>query len=63
VTSEQHDKAHLMAEALGISVSALLAELVDRTEIDETGNPGWQSRYAQQSAPDLFAPDAVSLSA
>jgi hypothetical protein len=47
VTYEQHDKAHVMAEALGISVSALLAELVDRAEVDEHGQPTWTSRYAR----------------
>lgn len=48
VTYDQHDKAHKMAEALGISVSALLAELIDRAEVDEQGRPAWTSRYAPQ---------------
>lgn len=46
VTYDQHAKAHRAAEALGISVSAFLAELVDRLEVDERGGPPWESRYA-----------------
>lgn len=49
VTYDQHAKAHAAAEALGISVSALLAELIDRMDVDEHGHPGWTSRYAQPS--------------
>lgn len=48
VTHEQHAKAHAMAQELGISVSALLAELIDRAEVDEQGRPTWTSRYAPQ---------------
>ena len=46
LTTAQHQKAHAAAETLGISVSALLAELVDRMELDDHGHPGWTSRYA-----------------
>ncbi|OIQ85546.1 hypothetical protein GALL_326050 [mine drainage metagenome] len=49
VTYAQHAKAHVAAEALGISVSAFLAELIDRMEVDELGRPAWTSRYARQA--------------
>jgi len=52
VTYEQFDKAHRAAEALGVSISGLVAELVDRLELDEHGNPGWTSRYASPAEPD-----------
>lgn len=47
LTPENRDKAQRAAEALGISLSAFLNELVDRLEVDENGHPGWESRYAQ----------------
>lgn len=47
VTPGVRAKAHDMAAALGISVSALLSELVERAELDESGHPGWESKYAQ----------------
>jgi len=51
VTHEQHAKAHRAAEELGVSVSALLAELIDRMRVDEHGRPTWQqSRYAPKPA-------------
>jgi hypothetical protein len=50
LTSQQHEKARLVAEALGISMSALLAELIDRVEVDETWHPGWTSLYADEAA-------------
>jgi hypothetical protein len=46
VTHEQHAKANRAAEELGISTSALLAELVDRMRVDANGCPTWKSRYA-----------------
>jgi hypothetical protein len=39
-------KALAAAHELGISLSALLAELIERLEVDETGHPGWESKYA-----------------
>jgi hypothetical protein len=57
VNYQQHDKAHQAAEALGISVSALLAELVDRMRVDANGRPAWEkSRYARLRAP-VAAPE------
>ncbi len=61
VTLEQHAKAHAAAEALGISVSALLAELVDRMKVDAQGQPAWESRYAHPSP--TGAEDPMRLSA
>ncbi len=52
VTYEQFDKAHRAAEALGVSIAGLVAELVDRLELDEHGHPGWTSRYAPAPDPD-----------
>ena len=40
-------KAHAIANGLGISLSALLNELVLREEVDEHGHVAWESRYAQ----------------
>lgn len=50
VTHEQHAKVNRAAEAIGISTSALLAELVDRMRVDANGRPTWKSRYAQPSS-------------
>lgn len=47
LTAEQHDKLARTAQNLGISISALLAELVERLEVDEHFDPGWRSRYAR----------------
>lgn len=52
VTFEQFDKAHQAAEALGVSLSGLVAELIDRLELDEQGHPGWDSRYAKPAIDD-----------
>lgn len=52
VTFEQFDKAHRAAEALGVSLSGLMAELIDRLELDEQGHPGWDSRYASPAVDD-----------
>lgn len=57
VTHEQHAKVNRAAEALGISTSALLAELVDRMRVDANGRPAWEkSRYARLRAP-VAAPE------
>ena len=47
LTAGQHDKLARTAQALGVSISALLAELVERLEVDEHFDPGWRSRYAR----------------
>lgn len=46
ITPEARDKAHLVADALGISLSALVLELLERIEVDAQGHPGWESKYA-----------------
>lgn len=46
ITPEALGKAHLMADALNVSLSALILEMLERAEVDETGHPGWESRYA-----------------
>ncbi|MFL6094047.1 MAG: DUF1778 domain-containing protein [Blastococcus sp.] len=53
VTPEQHAKAHRAAELLGVSVSAFLADLIEHLEVDETGRPSWESRYAPEAMPQL----------
>ena len=52
VTPEQRVKANDAAKALGISLSAFVAELVDRLEVDEHGHPGWESKYAAPTRSD-----------
>lgn len=59
VLPEVYDKAHLMAEELGISLSALLSELVEREQVTERGRPLWDSRYSKAETQD----DALPLSA
>lgn len=46
MTDEVHAKALQMAEHLDISLSALLAELVERSVVDDDGRPTWESKYA-----------------
>lgn len=46
------DKLNRVAEALGISVSATLCELVERLEVDEHYRPAWRSKYARPAAVD-----------
>ena len=46
MTDEVHVKATTIAEGLGISLSALLAELVERAEVDDHGHVAWESKYA-----------------
>lgn len=60
MTAESYEKAADVAEALGVSISALLNELVERLEVDDRGNPGWTSRYA---APNDEAQERLELSA
>lgn len=47
LTPEVQQKLNLVAEALGISVSATLSELVERLEVDEHHRPTWRSKYAR----------------
>jgi hypothetical protein len=52
-------KAVAVSDALGISLSALVAELIDRLEVNENNRPGWESRYA----PPDDAQEALEMSA
>lgn len=52
-------KAVAVSDALGISLSALVAELIDRLEVDNSNRPGWESRYA----PPDDAQDALEMTA
>ena len=56
LTAGQHDKLARTAQALGVSISALLAELVERLEVDEHFDPGWRSRYARPDVPEQQQP-------
>jgi len=40
-----------MADALGISISALISELIERVELNESGHPGWDSKYRKPEEP------------
>lgn len=59
------EKANRTAQALGISVSALLCELIERLELDEHDHPGWTSRYAaaDEPGPDETQQQTLELSA
>lgn len=61
LVEELHEKANRAAEGLDISLTALLAELVERMEVDENGLPPWQSKYAR--APKDDPQEALQLSA
>lgn len=41
VGRDQHQKTVVMADALGISVSALLDRMIQREVLDEHGRPTW----------------------
>jgi hypothetical protein len=41
VTRPEREKAHRAAAALGISMSAYVASLINGDELDETGRPTW----------------------
>lgn len=56
MTDEVHAKAVAMAEDLDISLSALLAELVERAEVDSLGRPTWDSKYAPRDHTDQELP-------
>lgn len=59
LTAGQHEKLARTAETLGVSISALLAELVELLDVDEHFDPGWRSRYARPES----AQEQLDLSA
>lgn len=52
MSAEAYAKALTMAEGLNISISALLNELVERQEVNASGVPDWESKYAPPSDDD-----------
>lgn len=52
LTPDLYEKASRAAEALDISLSALLCELVEHMEVDAAGVPSWESKYARPKEDD-----------